>query len=273
VAGSYCVDKRCCERMACNTCESCGSNGKCSSVVNAPDADTCPNETATNKCGRTGCDATGTCKYADNTVVCMASCPSDTTAQLAKCDGTGNCGMATMTTCSAGFKCANGLCSSMCSTPSDCVAGYTCSNGACKKVLGQTCGSPTECDSGNCADGVCCNEACAGTCKTCSASGSKGTCVAVTSAEDADTCPNESGTSKCGRLGCDAMGACKYADTSVTCTASCSDPATLVETKCDGAGKCGPTTVMTTCNAGSACMTDMCTALAPDAGVGVDAGP
>ncbi len=66
---------------------------------------------------------------------------------------------------------------------------------------GSTCptGGPIGCISGKCADGVCCGTTCNQPCQTCSAT--PGTCTAVKSANDPDTC---TGTNTC-----NANGACK----------------------------------------------------------------
>jgi hypothetical protein len=66
---------------------------------------------------------------------------------------------------------------------------------------GSACSSATasECSSGFCVDGHCCGAASCGTCQSCTGPG--GTCVAVISAEDPDTCTGSST--------CDTSGACK----------------------------------------------------------------
>jgi hypothetical protein len=67
--------------------------------------------------------------------------------------------------------------------------------------LGSTCASATasQCSGGSCVDGHCCGAAFCGTCQSCTGPG--GTCVAVTNAEDPDTCTGSST--------CDTSGACK----------------------------------------------------------------
>ena len=67
--------------------------------------------------------------------------------------------------------------------------------------LGSACSSATasQCSSGACVDGHCCGAASCGTCQSCTGPG--GTCVAITNAEDPDSC---TGTSSC-----DTSGACK----------------------------------------------------------------
>ncbi len=66
---------------------------------------------------------------------------------------------------------------------------------------GSVCSSATasECSSGFCVDSHCCNVASCGTCQSCTGPG--GTCVAVTNAEDPDTCTGSST--------CDTSGVCK----------------------------------------------------------------
>jgi hypothetical protein len=52
---------------------------------------------------------------------------------------------------------------------------------SCSEPLGTACTMAAECASGFCVDGVCCNTACTGSCMTCGATGSVGTCVQATS--------------------------------------------------------------------------------------------
>ena len=64
------------------------------------------------------------------------------------------------------------------------------------------CSASNQCLSDVCNDGICCSGACNGVCQTC-ASGS-GACMAVTNADDPDTCT--------GAVTCDAIGMCKSKD-------------------------------------------------------------
>ena len=51
-----------------------------------------------------------------------------------------------------------------------------CAGKACLQPLGTSCVTDGMCQSGFCVDKVCCNTACTGTCMTCDAAGSAGTC-------------------------------------------------------------------------------------------------
>jgi len=64
---------------------------------------------------------------------------------------------------------------------------------------GTTCAVADDCRSGFCQEGYCCATACPGPCKTCTSGA--GACVAVTSADDPDSCT--------GNDTCDGTGACK----------------------------------------------------------------
>jgi hypothetical protein len=68
-------------------------------------------------------------------------------------------------------------------------------------ALGATCAQDADCHSGFCSDGVCCNERCDGICRSCSQV--LGTCSAVRSAVDPDSCT-------AGHL-CDVDGVCREA--------------------------------------------------------------
>jgi MYXO-CTERM domain-containing protein len=74
---------------------------------------------------------------------------------------------------------------------------------------GAGCAAPDDCLSGVCNDGVCCSGACAGVCETCTPG--SGVCVAVTKADDPDTCT--------GVVTCDATGVCKSKDGQASATA------------------------------------------------------
>jgi hypothetical protein len=58
------------------------------------------------------------------------------------------------------------------------------------------------CDTGICTDGVCCDQPTCGTCQACNLPGSLGSCGAVKSGDDTDSCPVLTST-------CDATGACR----------------------------------------------------------------
>lgn len=121
---------------------------------------------------------------------------------------------------------------------------------------GATCAVPGECASGIC-DQRCCASACNGVCQRCDATGA---CVAVTSADDPDTCTSTKT--------CSASGACLFRPGTLTpgasmcasgiavdgvcCAGLCTDPS---KTCARGSGACllddgQPATVASTCASG-----------------------
>lgn len=95
---------------------------------------------------------------------------------------------------------------------------------------GDTCSVPGECISGVCNDGICCSGACDGACTTCTSG--TGACVAVTNADDPDTCV--------GAVTCNATGACKLrngqpSSNPVTCGSGFVSDGVCCTTTCGGA--------------------------------------
>ena len=91
-------------------------------------------------------------------------------------------------------------------------------------ALGDSCTAGTDCATGYCVDSVCCDTQCQGTCYTCAAASSLGTCTAVAAGSDPrNDCPTEA-MSTCGKDGtCNGAGACTQQPTSLQCVApSCS---------------------------------------------------
>jgi hypothetical protein len=116
-------------------------------------------------------------------------------------------------------------------------------------ILGAQCTSASECESAFCADGVCCNSACDGTCTTCAAANSLGTCVPADIGTDPrDQCPDE-GVASCGRDGvCDGAGACrKYAVGSICSAGSCTGSTMTLASRCTADGTC-PAPMMQPCD-------------------------
>ena len=121
-----------------------------------------------------------------------------------------------------------------------CTGASTCNAaGACKAKNGEMCTVTGDCATGTCTDNRCCSQPC-GVCQACTGAG--GTCVVVTSADDADTCTGVST--------CDATGACKKKNgqactigadcASGTCNSN-SVCGALVANRCSGvAPTCGP---------------------------------
>jgi hypothetical protein len=239
-ASGSCVDGHCCTQPACGPCQSC-SSGTCAPVKNAPDPDTCPDEGAANPCGHRGCDGAGVCAAlpGSSTVVTPLACRDPSTTTVTTCDGSGHA----------------------VTTEKACLPGETCKDGLCKLSLGGACGKDEQCSSGHCADGVCCQDACDGSCQACSAMGS---CTAVKSAPDPDTCPDESASKPCGRTGCDDTGACQHAAAGSACGAPACESDVLALPRCNGDGVCA--VEHTDCAAvGMLCATAACVSPPPDA--------
>ena len=124
-----------------------------------------------------------------------------------------------------------------------------CSSGTtgCGALLanGAACTSGSACTSGNCVDGVCCNVSCGGTCMTCAAQGSIGTCAFAPVGTDPE---NECGTAQCGSgacvTSCTVNAQCK---TGAACTLGACVP--VGPTKANGAA----------CAAASECASGFCT--------------
>jgi hypothetical protein len=107
-------------------------------------------------------------------------------------------------------------------------------------VEGAPCTANAMCASGFCVDGVCCTTACTGTCMTCAAAGSVGTCMpAEVGTDPRDECPDD-GVATCGRDGaCDGAGACrKYAQGVMCAEASCAGSTMTLAARCDANGTC-----------------------------------
>ena len=187
-SGLYCVDGYCCNSSCTGSCMACnlsGTVGTCSAVKNAADNDTCAINCKSGNQFTSGCNGSGSCV--------TAACPS------------GN-------VCLNGTQCAGGC------TQTGCATGYYCSAIAgtvCQAQLaqGHACsGEAGECAGGGfCVDGVCCNTSCTGACLACNLVGTGGTCSAVKSADDANTCT--------GANTCDASGLCKKKP-GIACTAA-----------------------------------------------------
>ncbi|HXJ23164.1 MAG TPA: hypothetical protein VMT03_23300 [Polyangia bacterium] len=127
----------------------------------------------------------------------------------------------------------------------DAGAGHDAGCGAgAKQSNGQPCACPTDCASGFCADGVCCNQACGGSCQTCVATGSEGTCVPRANGEPPRTptgCAVDPASS-CGTDGmCDGAGKCRDYPLGTVCRAGTCDGASVSGVQvCDGMGACRP---------------------------------
>ena len=109
-----------------------------------------------------------------------------------------------------------------------------------KAQIGQTCQVGADCASNFCADGVCCKSACTGTCVTCSATGSVGTCIPADVGTDPHSDCADQGAPSCGTDGvCDGTGACEKYVAGVACqSAGCSNSTLTFAGRCDGLGTC-----------------------------------
>lgn len=149
-------------------------------------------------------------------------------------------------------------CPTRCTADGHCLEAYRCEAGACvpRAEAGTTCSAERDCASGFCVDNVCCESACTGSCETCSAAGSEGTCTFVTGA-------SVPGHAVCAGEGvcagaCDGSGAdCAYPDVATACAAvSCSVDTAIGAAFCDGRGTCGPG-AESSCE-GRGCRGDVC---------------
>jgi len=109
-----------------------------------------------------------------------------------------------------------------------------------KAQIGQACQAGTDCASSFCADGVCCKTACTGTCVTCSAAGSVGTCIPADVGTDPHNDCADQGKASCGTDGvCDGTGACEKYVAGVACqSAGCTGSMLAFAGRCDGLGTC-----------------------------------
>ena len=134
--------------------------------------------------------------------------------------------------------------------------GYGASNGT-------VCTQNSECGSGFCVEGVCCNNACTSGCQACTlknkGSGADGTCGNIKVGTDPkDSCPTS--VDSCGTSGvCDGKGACAIPALGASCTfTTCAGPKSAVlNSICDGAGKCVPTATID-CQLGYECVAGNC---------------
>jgi hypothetical protein len=269
-AGLTCIERVCCEGPCSGPCKTCKRiPGTCTDVPAGSTSGGCkvdPN----NVCGNTGkCDGMGACARAPSTTGCATATCSGASAgkNAATCDGAGRCKMQSTFDCGAN-KCAAGMCTK-CTKDADCLNGRACNvaTGACasKGALGLACRDGGECASGSCVDGRCCEKTACGVCEAC---GTNGKCGPVKSAPDPDSCPDESASKPCGRIGCSDAGACAFtAAMAIVSGPTCKDATTVTVTTCDGAGgtratemacmpgwKCAGGACPTTCTSDAACV-------------------
>jgi len=251
-----CAQGVCCATACGSSCFSCamtGTMGLCTAVpTGLPDPAGQCSDLGASSCGNDGKCQAGACqKYQQGTACAGATCPMPGTTFTAgaTCDGSGTCSTPTATSCSP-FTCGANACKSVCTGNADCAAPASCINGSCGlKPDGAICQLGAECQSSTCAQGVCCHTACAGTCMSCSLTGSAGTCSPVPSGGSDPTgqCTDK-GAASCGTTGfCNGAGACQLYAAGVQCAAPvCQDNAHAATARtCDGAGTCKQPTVQT----------------------------
>jgi hypothetical protein len=221
----FCADKVCCDTACTGQCEACaqtGSVGTCSAVKGAAVHAACAG--AGGACGGS-CDGTNRASCAYPTTSCRSeSCTGGTAVLAASCDGKGACPAMQTQSCGANT-CSGSVCAGGCSSTQPCTAGNYCAAGVCTptKANGATCGTGVECGSGNCVDGFCCTKSACGSCQACTGSG--GTCVSVTNADD----PNSACS---GTQTCDGSGTCKSKNGQTCQTASQCLSGNCVDTVC-----------------------------------------
>jgi hypothetical protein len=263
-AGSECTSGQCYQGVCCNvacggTCQACNltaTMGTCTSIAAGMPPTPASQCVASDKstCGNDGfCDGRGACRqWSAGTTCATATCTGSTLTSARTCDGSGLCRPASTSMCDP-FLCAtNNSCRIDCATSADCATPNICMNNSCGKLPpGASCIMASQCNSGFCEQGVCCNTACQGTCKSCAAYGSAGTCANVPSGQlptPASQCV-DGGASTCGSDGtCDGNGACrKYVSGTVCAGASCSGTTYSAPRTCTGTGTCSAATT-SSCN-------------------------
>ncbi len=197
---------------------------------------TSPGECASGLC------VDGYCCNSSCTSSCMAC---DLAGSLGTCTAVGSSAPRGSRTCAPYVSCAGSTCASSCTSSTECATTHYCSGGKCvpRLGLGAACASARDCASNSCVDGVCCNTACTGQCEACNTAGSVGTCKAVVGAPIGGRAPcvGVGGGTVCG-IACNGVDrtACRYASTSVSCSANaCVGGTETHANACDGAGKCG----------------------------------
>ncbi|MBL8602123.1 MAG: hypothetical protein JNK72_09370 [Myxococcales bacterium] len=118
---------------------------------------------------------------------------------------------------------------------------------SCRTELAQgaSCTTSDQCRTGFCVDGVCCGSACAGQCEVCNATGSVGTCTAVSGAPRNGRPACAGGESVCAGT-CDGTlrERCGYPGMSTACgAASCMNGSATAQAGCNGLGACIPGSV------------------------------
>jgi Carbohydrate binding domain len=244
-----CVDGVCCESACSGSCAACSNaktaaaDGLCRPIIGGTDPDNECAQQATSTCGQDGmCDGAGACrKWTAGTACIGESCSVSTYQPPSTCNGAGTCQTPATRSCNA-YMCGATACATSCGSNADCTSGYHCAAGACapQETNGTACVVTGDCASGFCVDGVCCDTACNGSCQTCAATNSLGTCKNADPGTDPRSECVADDPSTCGHDGtCDGNGGCrKYVATTVCGAASCSSATAHAPSTCDGAGVC-----------------------------------
>ncbi|MBW1808126.1 MAG: hypothetical protein JRJ87_07995 [Deltaproteobacteria bacterium] len=241
-----CTDGVCCASDCAGQCEACdvtGSLGVCTAVSGAPHG---ARQACTSDGSACGGDCDGSnrtaCAYPGAETVCRTgSCSAQVAVLAANCAGAGACPSEQTINCTP-YDCDGDICGGGCVDNDDCGQGYFCAAGMCLTQFeaGHSCATDGQCLSGFCVDGVCCDAVCDGQCEACNASGSEGTCAAV------------SGAPRGGRAACLGTGVCQgqcdgsdrdvctFPGIQTICVqAACSNGLQTNAAVCDAAGNCG----------------------------------
>lgn len=150
------------------------------------------------------CDEDGACRNGDEATAC------------------GQSGVA-CTSCGAEARCVQSVCQPL-------------------SITGDACFSNAECLSNSCVGGVCCNSACTGSCETCNATGTAGTCSPL---------PEASVITACGAYACDGV--------SGSCPTSCTTSRQCATGNYCASGTCQPLKAKgDVCTSSSQCVTNFC---------------
>ncbi|HET6149345.1 MAG TPA: hypothetical protein VFH68_17545 [Polyangia bacterium] len=251
-----CTDGVCCNSTcaaSCQTCASVAMPGTCTTVSNADDPGTCS--------GTNTCNVSGSClKRVGQTCAAGTECASGSCVDRVCCN----------TACAGACQsCTTGTCTPVTNgdDADSCTGSMTCNGqGACVSKSGQQCTTGTQCSSGLCVDQRCCNTACNQPCQTCVT----GTCMPVTSGDDAECSPTTSKTCSAAgtclaKLGQACTGGAQCASgqcvDGMCCNTACTDSCK----RCDLIGSLGTCSTVTsaednTCTGGSICnATGACT--------------
>ena len=297
-----CCDSACSDDPTAGTCKTCKLAGKLGTCLPIADglADLkgrcVPSNVSAGDCSTDGtCDGAGACRPWSSATGCgAASCSAGTLTPAVNCDGKGHCTVATPTSCGSYACAATPTCLNACKSDADCV-NATCDRNANKDkcggklAKGDQCESDSDCDSTPtrplyCVENVCCDGPCTSACKSCTTTGSVGTCAPITIGNQprANTTTCAASAAQCGNDGtCDGAGNCKQknvCDDGNPCTQTdvCQNGVCMginqkpcPQDACHKAGTCTPATGICTapakddgtqCNDGNPCTrNDVCT--------------